>query len=279
MRLSAPRKQSFVRLLGRVAILFVAMTMLVPFLWMVSCSFMTRDEALAHPPNWLPSSFRVENYVEVVTLVPFGRFLLNSVFISGSVVALQLAICSMAAYAFARLRFRGRDRVFLVYLATLMVPSVVTMIPCFLLIVEAGWKGTYLALIVPYASSAWGIFLLRQFLLTLPRDLEDAARLDGASEFTVYAKVILPLCKPALAVLAVFAAVSSWQEFLWPLVVTDQMEMRPLSVGLALFATLHERHPEYQMAGSVLAMLPMTAAFLIGQRYFLKGAVLTGTSK
>lgn len=279
MRIPGRREVSLLHLLGCIGVVFVALTMLVPFLWMISCSFMSRDEALAYPPNWLPSSVRVANYLEAVTLVPFGRFFLNSVVISSSVVILQLVICSMAAYAFARLRFRARDRIFLVYLATLMVPSVVTMIPCFLLIVEVGWKGTYLALIVPYASSAWGIFLLRQFLLTLPRDLEDAARLDGAGELTVYAKVILPLCKPGLAVLAVFAALSSWQEFLWPLVVTDQMAMRPLSVGLALFAILHERHPEYQMAGAVLAMLPMAVAFLIGQRYFLKGAVLTGASR
>jgi multiple sugar transport system permease protein len=257
----------------------LAVTMLFPFVWMFLTSFMSREEALAYPPAWWPKQLRLENYVEAITLVPFLRFLLNSLIMTGGVVLLQLITCSTAAYAFARLRFRGRDRLFTVYLATLMVPPIITMIPVFLLVVELGWKGGYLGLIVPYAGSAWGVFLLRQFLMTLPRDVEDAARLDGAGELQVFARIILPLCKPALSVLAVFAALSTWQEFLWPLVITDTMEMRPLSVGLAVFATLHERHPEYQMAGSVLAMLPMAAVFAFGQRYFLRGTMVMGAQK
>jgi multiple sugar transport system permease protein len=259
--------------------LALAATMMFPLAWMVLTSFMSREEVLAYPPAWWPQGLRLENYVEAVTLVPFFRFFLNSVIMTGGVVLLQLFTCSTAAYAFARLRFRGRDRLFAVYLATLMVPPIITMIPVFLLVVELGWKGRYLGLIIPYAGSAWGVFLLRQFLMTLPRDVEDAARLDGAGETQVFSKIILPLCKPALSVLAVFAALSTWQEFLWPLVITDTMEMRPLSVGLAVFATLHERHPEYQMAGSVLAMLPMAVVFAVGQKFFLKGTVLTGAQK
>lgn len=264
---------------ARCVVALLAITMLVPFLWMLSSSLMTREEALSYPPRWLPAGLRAGNYVEAVTLVPFGRFLLNSVVMTVSVVGLQLVTCSTAAYAFARLRFRGRDRIFGVYLATLMVPPIVIMIPAFLLMVDLGWNDTYWALIIPYAGSVWGTFLLRQFMLTLPRELEEAARLDGAGELKIFTSIIVPLSKPALAVLAVFAALSTWQEFLWPLVVTDRMEMRPLSVGLALFATLHERHPEYQMAGAVLAMLPMVLVFLLGQRYFLRGAVLTGSSR
>jgi len=279
MMKSAARNGGWKWFVARLGLALLAATMLFPFLWMVLTSLMSREEALAYPPAWWPSSIRLGNYVEAVTLVPFFRFFLNSVIMTGSVVLLQLFTCSTAAYAFARLRFRGRDRLFGVYLATLMVPPIITMIPVFLLVVELGWKGGYLGLIAPYAGSAWGVFLLRQFLLTLPRDIEDAARLDGAGEIEVFARIILPLCKPALAVLAVFAALSTWQEFLWPLVITDTMEMRPLSVGLAVFATLHERHPEYQMAGAVLAMVPMAAVFAFGQRYFLRGTVLTGSQK
>jgi multiple sugar transport system permease protein len=258
------------------AVLVLALTMLVPLFWMISTSLMSEQEALSYPSPLLPEHPQWQNYREAVTLLPFLRFLLNSVIMTSAVVVLQLTVCSTAAYAFARLRFPGRNKLFLAYLATLMVPPVVIIIPQFLLMVDLKWKGTYLALIAPYASSVWGIFLLRQFFQTLPRELEDAARIDGAGELTIFFRIVLPLSKPALATLAVFAATSTWQAFLWPLIVTDTMEMRPLSVGIALFASLHERHPQYQMAAAVLAILPMLVVFLWAQRYFIRGIALTG---
>lgn len=276
-RSSARHRLSRIATMG--AILALAATMLVPLFWMVSTSLMSEQEALSYPSPLLPERAQWQNYREAVTLVPFWRFLLNSVIITSAVVVLQLVVCSTAAYAFARLRFPGRNKLFLAYLATLMVPPVVVIIPQFLLVVELKWTGTYLALIAPYVSSVWGIFLLRQFFQTLPRELEDAARIDGASELTIFFRIVLPLSKPALATLAVFAAASTWQAFLWPLIATDTMEMRPLSVGIALFASLHERHPQYQMAAAVLAMLPMLLVFLLAQRYFIRGIALTGLKR
>jgi multiple sugar transport system permease protein len=185
-------------------------------------------------------------------------------------------ICSLAAYAFARVRFRGRDATFVTFLSTLMVPQIVTLIPAYLIIHTFGWLNTYWALIVPFVNSVWGIFLLRQFFLALPRDLDEAARLDGASELTVLVRIILPLAKPALTTLAVFAFISTWQSFLWPLVVTDRMEMRPVEVGIAMFQSLYTRNWPYQMAAAVTAMVPTIIIFAIAQRQFTRGIALTG---
>ncbi len=276
MRTRKQGTEKLITILGLGFILMLALSMLVPLFWMFSTSLMSEREALRYPAPMLPDRPQWENYQEAVTLVPFWRFLLNSIIITVTSVLLQLVVCSTAAYAFSRLRFPGRNKLFIAYVATLMVPPVVVIIPQFFLIVELGWKGTYLALIAPYASSVWGIFLLRQFFQTLPRDLEDAARVDGAGELSIFFRIVLPLSKPALATLAIFAATSTWQEFLWPLIVTDTMEMRPLSVGIALFASLHERHPQFQMAAAVLAMVPMLVAFLLAQRYFVRGITLTG---
>lgn len=264
------------RLLGHVFLGLGALSMLLPLAWMISTSLMTQAETTASPPVLLPATPQWENYPKALTILPFARFLLNSVVMTAVVVVLQLGICSSAAYAFARLRFPGRRRLFAIYLATLMVPPVVTLLPGFLLIVELGWKGSYAGLIAPFASSVWGIFLLRQFLQGIPRDLEDAARIDGAGELTIFLRIVLPLSKPALAVLAVFAATSTWQEFLWPLVVTDTMDMRTVSVGISLFATLHERLPHYQMAAAVVAILPVAAIFLLLQRYLIRGITISG---
>lgn len=270
------RRLSVSTVLAYAAVGLLAASMLLPLLWMLSASLMTHAEALSRPPRLLPQAPQWINYAEALSLVPFHRFFLNSLIMTGLAVILQLAICSTAAYAFARLRFPGSGRLFGGYLATLMVPPVVTMIPAFLLIVDLGWKGTHAALVAPFASSVWGIFLLRQFFRGLPRELEDAARIDGAGELTIFARIMLPLCKPALATLGVFAATSTWQQFLWPLVVTDTMEMRPVSVGIALFATLHERMPHYQMAAAVVAMVPMVIVFMLAQRYLVQGISLTG---
>lgn len=262
--------------LGVGALLLAAITLLSPLAWMVRTSLMTHAEATAVPPPVLPETPQWGNYAQALSLVPFLRFMLNSLVMTGATVLLQLAICSTAAYAFARLRFPGRRRLFGLYLATLMVPPVVTLIPAFLLIVDLGWRDTYAALIAPYASSVWGIFLLRQFFAGLPRELEDAARIDGAGELTIFLRIILPLSKPALATLAVFAATSTWQQFLWPLIVTDRMDMRPVSVGISLFASLHERQPHFQMAAAVMAVVPVLVLFVMAQKYLVRGISMTG---
>lgn len=257
-------------------LLALALSMLLPFIWMVMTSFMNELEVSQYPPKLWPKRFLWSNYREALTLLPFGRFFLNSVIMSAGAVALQLLVCSMAAFAFARLRFRGRDRIFGLYLATMMIPVIVTIIPAFLIVDAFGWVNTYQGLILYFASSVWGIFLLRQFFLTLPRDLEDAARIDGASTFHIYWRIALPLSKPALATLGIFSFMAVWRDFLWSLIVTTQMDMRPVEVGIAFFHNMHVTKWPYQMAAAVCVMLPIVVIFFVAQRYFVRGITLTG---
>jgi len=273
--LSALRAKFF-QLALHTVLIALAFSMLLPFWWMVSTSLMTDAEVFQYPPRLLPHAPRWQNYPEAMALQPFGRFFVNTIIITSFSVLGQLLFCSMAAYAFARLRFRWRDRLFALYLATMMVPAIVTLIPAFLLIVAFGWMNTYAALITPGLSSVWGIFLLRQFFLTIPRELEEAARLDGAGEFAIYAHVILPLSTPALATLAIFAFMNSWKDFLWPLIVTNQTEMRPVELGIAAFSTIYALDWTHQMAAAVIVMLPIVLVFFLAQRYFVRGITLTG---
>ena len=259
-----------------IPLMLLAFTMLIPFLWMLSTSLKTDLEVYSFPPTVIPKEVKWSNYPEALTLQPFGRFFFNTAVVALFSVAGQLLFCSMAAYAFARLRFRWRDKIFALYLATMMVPAIVTLIPAYLLITAFGWMNTYYALIAPTLSSVWGIFLLRQFFQTIPKDLEDAARIDGAGDFTIYRKVILPLSKPALATLAIFGFMNSWKDFLWPLVVTNHNDMRTVEVGIAQFSSIYTTDWPHQMAAVVVVMLPMLIVFLIAQRYFVRGITLTG---
>ncbi len=253
-----------------------ALTMLIPFIWMVSTSFMGELEVYQFPPKFIPEKILWSNYKEALTILPFGRFFLNTIIITAGAVIGQLLLCSMAAYAFSRLRYRGRDKIFAAYFATIMIPGIVTMIPAFLIIHAFGWINSYWAMITPAMNSVWGIFLLRQFFMTLPRELDDAARMDGANEFTIYWRIILPLSKPALATLAIFSFMGIWKDFLWPLLVTTRMEMRPVEVGIAMFHTIHSIHWPHQMAAAVTVMIPIVVVFFFAQKYFIKGIALTG---
>ena len=250
--------------------------MLAPFLWMISTSLMGELDVFRFPPRFFPSAIRWSNYPEAMSMQPFGRFFLNTAIIAAVTVGSQLLFCSMAAYAFARLRFLGRDRLFAVYLGTMMIPGIVTLIPSFLLINTLGGMNTYWALCAPSLSSVWGIFLLRQFFMTIPRDLEDAARVDGASEFHIFWRIILPLSRPALATLAIFAFMASWKDFLWPLIVTNRTEMRTVEVGIAGFNSLYATDWPHQMAAAVLVMLPVVLVFFFAQKYFVRGITMSG---
>jgi len=257
-------------------VLVVALTMVAPFLYMVATSLMGELEALRSPPAVVPASPRWANYPEALTALPFGRFFINSAILAGGVVVGQVLTSAAAAYAFARLRFPGRDRVFLAFLSVLMVPVVVLLIPRFLMIHALGWVDSYQGLIVTEVVSVWGIFLLRQFFQAIPRDLEDAARLDGAGDWTIFWRVMLPLSKPALATLAVFAFVDQWKSFLWPLVATHSLQMTVVEVGLARFHGLYSTNWPYQMAAAVTAVVPLAIVFFVAQKYFIKGIQLTG---
>lgn len=257
-------------------LVFGACLVLLPFIWMVATSFKTEGEIFSNPAQLLPSHPTVQPYIDVWRRIPFGRFFINSVIFAGSVTAVSLFLDSMAAYAFARLRFKGRDILFWVVLVTLMVPFQITLIPLFLTVFHLGWLDTYQGLIVPRATNAFGIFLLRQFFLTLPPELDDAARIDGAGEFRIYWQIILPLSLPALATLAVFHFMYNWNDFLWPLVITSTPEMRTLPAGLTLFMGNYVIEHSILMAGATITILPLAIAFAFLQRFFVRGVAMTG---
>lgn len=250
--------------------------MLTPFVWMLSTSLKEPAQIFTYPPQWIPDPIAWQNYRNAFQGMPFGRFYLNSLIVAGSITVLQLLGSSLAAFAFARLRFPGRNAVFLLYLATLMIPFQVTMIPNFILVRLLGWFDTYQALILPPAFSAFSTFLLRQYFRGIPLDLDEAARMDGASSLRIWAQVIVPLSGPVLAALAIFVFLQSWNDFLWPLVVTDSNEMRTLPVGLAAFQGQYSVRWNLLMAASVIAMLPVLIVYIIGQKWFVRGITLTG---
>jgi multiple sugar transport system permease protein len=276
--------------------LLAGMTIL-PLVWMIATSLKPPGEVFTFPPQWLPwdpvtgrVAFFWQNYpaawraVSVENaffgLLPkadgFLVFYINSLIVSTVITVGQVFTSSLAAYAFARLWFRGRDQIFLAYLATLMVPAVVTMIPLFALFRIFGLTDSYAALILPGLFSAYGTFMLRQFFISLPRELEEAALIDGASPWQIYRRIILPLSRPALATLGIFVFLHSWNEFMWPLIVINQPGLRTLPIGLSYFQDSYTTDWNLLMAGSVIVLLPVLIVFLLGQRFFIKGIVLSG---
>lgn len=254
--------------------------MLVPFLWMVTTSLKPSGTAFDYPPQVLPTSFDFSNYENLFTLAPFGTYVLNSVVVTAVTVVGQVAFCASAAYGFARLSFRGSKAIFVLFLATMMIPFQVTMIPLFLIVFKLNWVNTYQGLIVPGLSSAFAIFLLRQAFLTIPRDYQDAAHLDGASEWIVFTRIFLPLVKPALATVAVFAFMGTWTDLLWPLLIARDEKMRTVELGLAYFNVTSSAYQQpnwpLMMAASVVSLLPVVLVYLFAQRYFVAGISLTG---
>ena len=250
--------------------------MILPFVWMVATSLKPEADIFRYPTDVLPHDPTLSGYRGVWERIPFGRFLVNSLVFAGGVTVISLFLDSLTAFALARLRFRGREVCFWVILATLMVPFQITLIPLFVTVFELGWLDTYQGLIVPRATNAFGIFLLRQFFISLPRDLDDAARLDGASDFRVYWEIVLPLSGPALATLAIFHFMYNWNDFLWPLVITTSTEMRTLPAGLTLFMGSYVIEHAVLMAGAVISLLPLALAFVLAQRHFVRGVVMTG---
>lgn len=248
--------------------------MLAPFFVMLVVSLVPERAFLTG--DFSPRNFTLENYRKAFELVPFGRYYLNSLFVTLSVTAGRLLISSLAAFAFARLRFRGRETIFLLYLATLMIPFPVTLIPNFLIIRWLGWYDSYLALIVPGLFDVFSTFLLRQYYRGIPIDFDEAARIDGASSWRIWAQVVMPLSGPVLATLAIFGFQGVWNEFLWPLVVTTSEEMRTIPVGLAAFVGQYSTAWGMLMAGSVTALLPVLAIYVAGQNWFVRGITLSG---
>lgn len=266
----------FKQIVLHIIIYSAALATLAPFIWMVLTSVKSIDEIFIYPPKWIPSVLHFENFVRAFEAAPFGRYYVNSIFVAISVTIGQLITCSMAAFAFARLKFWGRDVLFLIFLGTMMIPGQVTMIPTFLVLHWLGWIDTYNALIVPGLASAFGTFLLRQFFLTIPKELEEAAFIDGCSRFKVLWRIIIPLSKPALATLAIFTFMGVFNDFIWALIVISSDEMRTVQLGLSIFRDRYLTDWDLMMAGSVTATLPILIIFFIAQKWFIKGITLSG---
>ncbi|CAN5593786.1 carbohydrate ABC transporter permease [soil metagenome] len=254
----------------------LAFLTVAPFLWMVLTSFKGLGEIFSYPPSWFPEEFTTENYKDAFQAAPFGRYYLNSLFVAGAVTIGQLITCSMAAYAFARMEFWGRDVLFYLFLGTMMVPAHVTMIPSFMILHWLGLIDTYGALILPGLASAFGTFLLRQFFLSLPRELEEAAFIDGCGRFRVLWQIILPLSRPALATLAIFTFMAVFNDFLWALIVVNSQELYTVQLGLAIFRDRYATEWGSLMAGSVVATLPILIVFFFAQKHFIQGIALSG---
>lgn len=259
-------------------ILSGSLIMLVPLLWLLSSSFKDTARIFIYPPQWIPDPWRTENYSKVFEQIPFVRFYWNTILVTGLAVAGQIVSASLVAFGFARLRFPGRDLLFLVLLSTIMIPYHVTLIPTFVLFRLLGWLDTYAPLILPYwlGGGAFYVFLLRQFYMRLPLELDDAARIDGASTFGIYWRVILPQAKPALGVVAVFTFLSHWNDFFNPLIYLNTTEKYTLALGINLFRGYQTTQWNLLMAASVMVTVPCILLYAFAQRYFIQGIVFTG---
>ena len=259
-----------------VVLMPLAAVMLLPLAWMLVTSIETLAESRHFPPTIVPSGIHWENYPNALDSAPFGRFFANSLVVTLASVAGNLVFCSLAGYAFARLRFFGRDVIFIVLLATLMVPFQVTMIPTFLIVQHLGLVNSLGALIAPNLVTPFGIFLLRQFFRTLPVDLEEAARIDGCSRLGVLFRVVLPLSMPALATLGIVTFLWTWNDFLWPLIAISSTDQSTVQLGLASFQGAHQTRWTLLMAGNVVALAPMLLVFVFAQRWFVQSIAATG---
>jgi multiple sugar transport system permease protein len=257
---------------------------------MVSASFQPIGEIFEWPPNWIPNTFTLQNYVKFLAAEGFFRWVINSGFLAVVVLCVQMFFNSMAAYAFAKRKFPGRDALFLMMLGTLMIPGQLFLIPNYLILLRSplfggnnllgmgghGMLDSFWGIIIPYSFSVWSVFFFRQYMKSIPDDLLDAARMDGANEFVIYWKVILPLCGPVLAAQAIFTFTFVWNDFFWPLIVISRPELRTLQLGLALFILKNKTVWDVVFAGSVISTIPVLLIFIFFQKYFIRGIALTG---
>jgi multiple sugar transport system permease protein len=259
---------------GLLVVLSIAV--LVPFAWMVSSSLKLDNEVFSVPVRWIPAEFHWDNFTKIWERIPLLTYLRNSVFLSISITALQVLTGSFAAYGFAKVRFPGRDVLFLAYIATIAVPWQAYMVPQYIIMQKAGLVNTHLSLILLQAFSAFGVFLMRQYYLTIPDELSEAARLDGLSEYGIWARIILPLSKPALASLALLTFVNTWNDYMGPFIYLTDNKLWTIQLGLRSFVGLYDAEFAMIMTGSVLSVLPILVIFLLGQKYFVRGIATSG---
>ncbi len=256
--------------------IIIGILMVIPFFWMISTSLKTQYDAVKIPPVWFPNPPQFENYIEIFKQQPMMKFMLNTIKIVVIVVLGQLFFSSLAAYSFARIDFKGNRIMFFFYIATLMVPGQVTMIPLYLIFAKTHLTDTHLALILPGFFSAFGVFLLRQFFMQLPKELEEAAEIDGCNPFMTYWMIMLPLIKPALTTLTVFTFMNTWNDYLGPLLYLSTTSKFTMTMGIALFKGIYTSQWNLVMAGSVVSIIPILIIYLIGQRYFVEGIAFSG---
>lgn len=279
-----PTRRTQPWLLGFVAKLLLYLALLaglwlfcIPLYYMLTTSLKAENEVFAIPIHWLPVQFSPQNYPEAFRVAPFARYFFNSTLVALSTVLTTLFFCTIAGYGLAKYDFPGRNFVFLFILSTMMIPFQVIVIPLYVVVYQLGWTNSYAGLIIPGAMGAFGVFLMRQFALTLPDELLDAARIDGAGEFTILWRIAVPMLRPALATLALLTFIGSWNDFLWPLLVVTKNELFTLPLGMTVFTQpLRQPYWTYIMAVSTVATLPVVLVFIALQRYFIQGVVLSG---
>jgi multiple sugar transport system permease protein len=254
----------------------LSVAVLVPFAWMVSSSLKLDADVFSVPIQWIPAEFHWENFTQIWERVPLLTYLRNSVFLSLTITALQVLTGSFAAYGFAKVRFPGRDALFLAYIATIAVPWQAYMVPQYIIMQKAGLVNTHLSLILLQAFSAFGVFLMRQYYLTIPDELCEAGRLDGLSEYGIWARIVLPLSKPALASLALLTFVNTWNDYMGPFIYLTDNKLWTIQLGLRSFVGLYDAEYAMIMTGSVLSVLPILLIFLLGQKYFVRGIATSG---
>lgn len=278
-KLSSNNKRTKDRLLMSIRyglLIIIACIAIIPILWMILSSFKYLEEMFTVPLTWLPKSWNWHSYSDAWAHRNFIRYFLNSLFISTSITIGNVLLCSMAGYALSKFRFAGRHFLFLIILSTLMLPLEVTMVPLFLIIKELNWTNTYAGLIIPFITDAFGVFLMRQYILGIPDDLLEAARIDGMSEIGIFFKVVMPLAKPATIALSIFAFREAWDMYIWPLIIISKEQLRPITTGIALFMSAYATDWNQLLAVAVIAMIPMFLLFIFLQRYFVQGITFTG---
>ena len=262
--------------LTHLVLLGAGLVMVVPFIWMVSTALKGNSEIYVYPPTWFPEEIHLENFSRAWRFAPFGRFYVNSILVAVSITMSQVVTSALAGYVFARVRFPGRNVIFYMYVATLIVPTQVTMLPLFLMMNELKWINTYEGLIMPFLANAFVVFFLRQFFSTIPMELEDAAKIDGCGRTRFILRVLLPLSRPALASIGLFTFLGQWNSYIWPLIITNSTRMRTLPIGLRYFVEESGAQYNYMMAAALITVAPVVLLFFLAQRQFIESIARTG---
>ncbi|MDG4961290.1 carbohydrate ABC transporter permease [Lactococcus raffinolactis] len=269
-------QKKYKTIIGRIALLIVLLLIAFPFIWLVISSFKYEKDIISFPPRIFADKYTFDNYIKVWTTIPLVNYIKNTVIFAGGVVLTSVFFDSLAGYAFARMQFKGKSALFYFVLLTMMIPFQVFMIPLFIEINKLGLLDTYAGLIIPRMTTAFGIFMMRSFFVGLPKDLEEAARIDGLNEFQIFLKIMLPLAKPAFLSLGIFTLMNNWNDLLYPLILTSSTEMRTLPAGLSLFSGQNISFYGPVMAGTVISMLPLLIIYVFAQKYFVQSSAMAG---